>query len=145
MSFTPASPATPLIRAAEARRTETPAGVMTTLASPAQGGTATAVWRVDMAAGAHGPEHTVDAEQVWTVLAGGAAVRLGGGEPFTAGPGDTFVLPAGAGRRIAADAGAGLAAIVVAPAGMRAYAPGVEVHPHCAVPAGDGLIPAWVV
>jgi quercetin dioxygenase-like cupin family protein len=135
----------PVIRHADGRRTQTPNAVMTTLASPTQGGAAHAVWRVDMAPGQSGPLHGIDTEQVWTVLAGAATVELDGGT-LAVGPGDTLVIPADAPRRLTADPAAGLAAIVVAPAGMRAYPlDGTTASPTCAVPDGDKLIPAWVV
>jgi quercetin dioxygenase-like cupin family protein len=135
----------PVIRHAESRRTETPNAVMTTLASPAQGGAGQAVWRVDMRPGQAGPLHAIDTEQVWTVLDGGASVELGG-EPLTVAPGDTLILPADAPRRITADPQAGFAAIVVAPAGTRAYTlDGTTVGAQCATPDGEKLIPAWVV
>jgi len=135
----------PVIRRAETRRTETPNAVMTTLASPAQGGAGQAVWRVDMRPGQAGPLHAIDTEQVWTVLEGGATVELDG-QALTVGPGDTLILPADAPRRVSADPAAGFAAIVVAPAGTRAYTlDGTRVAPGCAVPDGDKLVPAWVV
>jgi quercetin dioxygenase-like cupin family protein len=135
----------PVIRGADGRRTQTPAGVMTTLASPTQGGASQAVWRVDMPPGGSGPLHGIDAEQIWTVLSGGATVELPGG-PVVLAAGDTVVIPADTPRRLAADPVAGLAAVVVAPAGMRAYPlDGTVVSPTCAVPDGDKLIPAWIV
>ena len=134
----------PVIRRAETRRTETPNAVMTTLASPTQGGAGQAVWRVDMRPGQTGPLHAIDTEQVWTVLDGGATVELDG-QALTLGPGDTIILPADAPRRVSADPVAGFAAIAVAPAGTRAYTlDGTRVAPGCAVPDGDKLIPAWV-
>jgi quercetin dioxygenase-like cupin family protein len=134
----------PVIRRAETRRTETPNAVMTTLASPTQGGAGQAVWRVDMRPGQAGPLHAIDTEQVWTVLDGGATVELDG-QALAVGPGDTLILPADAPRRVSADPVAGFAAIVVAPAGTRAYTlDGTRVAPGCAVPDGDKLIPAWV-
>ena len=134
----------PVIRRAETRRTETPNAVMTTLASPIQGGAGQAVWRVDMRPGQAGPLHAIDTEQVWTVLDGGATVELDG-QALTVGPGDTLILPADAPRRVSADPEAGLAAIAVAPAGTRAYTlDGTRVAPGCAVPDGDKLVPAWV-
>ena len=134
----------PVIRCSETRRTETPNAVMTTLASPIQGGAGQAVWRVDMRPGQAGPLHAIDTEQVWTVLDGGATVELDG-QALTLGPGDTIILPADAPRRVSADPVAGFAAIAVAPAGTRAYTlDGTRVAPGCAVPDGDKLIPAWV-
>ena len=134
-----------VIRHAESRRTETPNAVMTTLASPTQGGAGQAVWRVDMRPGQQGPPHAIDTEQVWTVLAGGATVELDG-EMIDIEPGDTVVIPADVPRRVNADPAAGFAAIVVAPAGTRAYTlDDTRVSPECAVPDGDKLVPAWVV
>jgi quercetin dioxygenase-like cupin family protein len=134
----------PVIRNAESRRTETPNAVMTTLASPTQGGAGQAVWRVDMRPGQSGPLHAIDTEQVWTVLDGGATVELDG-EVLTVAPGDTLILPADAPRRVSADPLAGFAAIAVAPAGTRAYLlDGTKVAPGYAVPDGDKLAPAWV-
>jgi quercetin dioxygenase-like cupin family protein len=134
----------PVIRHAESRRTQTPAAVMTTLASPTQGGAGQAVWRVDMGPGQAGPLHAIDTEQVWTVLEGTATVELDG-ETISAGPGDTLILPADAPRQVRTGPAAGMAAIVVAPAGARAYPlGGATVPAHCAVADGDKLVPAWV-
>ncbi|MEV4243754.1 cupin domain-containing protein [Streptosporangium canum] len=134
-----------VIRHAESRRTETPNAVMTTLASPTQGGSGQAVWRVDMRPGQAGPLHAIDTEQVWTVLEGGTTAELDG-EKLTAGPGDTLVIPADVPRRLSADPAAGLVAIVVAPAGMRAYViDDTRVSADCAIPDGDKVLPAWVV
>jgi quercetin dioxygenase-like cupin family protein len=135
----------PVIRHAESRRTETPSAVMTTLASPTQGDAGQAVWRVDMRPGQSGPLHAIDTEQIWTVLEGRATVSLGSGTVDVA-PGDTLVIPADVPRRVTADATGGFAAIVIAPAGMRAYPlDGSEVAATCAVPDGDKLLPAWVI
>lgn len=90
-----------LVRTADARRTQTPNGVMTTLASPTVGGARHSLWRVEMAAGASGPEHRCDAEQVLTVLSGRASLTVDGA-PLELGAGDTAVVRAGAGRRLAA-------------------------------------------
>ncbi|MDH2427680.1 cupin domain-containing protein [Sphaerisporangium sp. TRM90804] len=136
----------PVIRHQQNRRTETPNAVMTTLASPTQGGATLSVWGVDMRPGQAGPPHAFDVDQVWTVLSGGATVELGG-ETFTVGPGDTVVMPADARRRLRSDPQTGLGAIVAAPAGGRAYAVAgpIDVAPECAVRDGDKLVPAWVV
>jgi len=106
-----------------ARRTQTPNGVMTTLASPTLGATRELVlWRVRMEAGAAGPEHAFDSEQVWTVVAGAANVTVDG---------DTIVLPAGATRHIVANGP--LEALVAGRAGARVTAAG-----H------DGVTPPWI-
>ena len=122
-----------VIRGGQARRTETPNAVMTTLASPTLGGARQALWRVDMTGGQAGPLHAFDVEQVWTVLGGGASVQLDGAT-VTIGPGDTIVLPAGAPRRITADPAAGLSAIATAPAGALASAPD----------RAESIVPPWI-
>lgn len=133
-----------VIRDAETRRTETPNAVMTTLASPTQGNSGQAVWRVEMAAGHAGPLHGIDAEQVWTVLAGGASIEAGA-DDVTLESGDTIVLPADVPRRITANPNAGLVAIVAAPASMRAYVlHGPVAGPHAAVADEDKVVPGWV-
>jgi quercetin dioxygenase-like cupin family protein len=133
-----------VIRNAEMRRTETPNAVMTTLASPSQGEASQCVWRVEMVPGQSGPLHGIDAEQVWTVLGGGASIEVGP-ETVTLGTGDTIVLPAGAARRITADLDAGLHAIVAAPASMRAYVlTGDVAGPHGPAAEAAKVLPAWV-
>lgn len=92
----------------------------TCLADP--GGAGQALWRVDMQPGATGPLHTFDAEQVWTVVDGGATVDLEG-EKLIVMPGDTVVMPAAAPRRVCADPEVGFAAIVAASPGAWASAP----------------------
>ncbi len=135
----------PVIRYAESRRTETPNAVMTTLASPSQGGATCAVWRVDMRPGQAGPPHAFDAEQVWTVLDGGAEVTLGG-QTARLRPGDTMIILAGEPRRVRADPAAGFAAIVVAPAGARAWVhDGTIPGPRSAVPDSEKVAPAWTL
>jgi quercetin dioxygenase-like cupin family protein len=114
-----------LVRNHDARRVETPNAVMTTYASPTQGGTAQALWRVEMAPGSRGPVHVMDAEQIWTVLAGAAAVTLDD-ERVDAVVGDTVVLAAGRTRQIAADPASGLTAIVTGRGADVASGPGRE-------------------
>src|SRR5947208_560757 len=92
----------PLVRSDAARRVETPNAVMTTYASPSQGGTIQALWRVEMAPGAVGPTHAMDGEQIWTVLHGAAAVTVDD-ERIDAGVGDTVVLDAGVGDTVVLD------------------------------------------
>jgi quercetin dioxygenase-like cupin family protein len=133
-----------VIRGAETRRTETPNAVMTTLASPTQGNSGQAVWRVEMAAGHAGPLHGIDAEQVWTVLAGGASIEADA-DDVALESGDTIVLPADVPRRVTANPVEGLVAIVSAPASMRAYVlQGSVTGPHAAVADADKIVPGWV-
>ncbi len=105
-----------LTRADDAPVHATPNATMRTLAAPSLGASALSVWEVTMAAGAAGPAHRVDAEQVWVVLEGQLRVELGGcvleGEA-----GDALTLPAGAERRVlAATAARALVSSPAAPA-----------------------------
>ncbi|WP_169816159.1 cupin domain-containing protein [Nocardia miyunensis] len=90
----------PVIRTTERRRSETPAGVMTTLASPTVGDTAgLSMWEVEMRAGASGPLHVFDSEQIWTVLDGELSVAIDGQREDVR-SGDTVVIPADLERQI---------------------------------------------
>jgi quercetin dioxygenase-like cupin family protein len=122
----------PVIRHADARRTSTPNATMTTFASPTQGGTERALWRVEMAPGAVGPLHTMDGEQVWTVLEGAARADVGADREDVR-AGDTLVLPAGVPRRIHADPHGGLTAVVTGPGGSVASGPD-----------RDPVVPGWI-
>ncbi len=133
-----------VIRSTETRRTETPNAVMTTLASPTQGNSGQAVWRVEMTPGQSGPLHGIDAEQVWTVLDGGASVEAGA-DTATLGPGDTIVLPADVAAPDNGAPGRGLVALVAAPASMRAYVLSGPVPGRTpAVADADKVVPGWV-
>jgi quercetin dioxygenase-like cupin family protein len=130
----------PVIRASDTRRTETPNAVMTTLASPTQGGASLAVWRVEMRPGQTGPLHGIDTEQILAVLEGGVTVDLGA-ETIAAAAGDTVVLPADLPRRITAGSD-GVTALVSARPAMRAY---VVQAATAAAPVGEKLVPPWAV
>lgn len=134
----------PVIRNADSRRTETPNAVLTTLASPTQGGSRQSVWRVDMTPGAAGPAHTFDADQVWTVLDGGARISLDD-DTITVTSGDTVIMPADAPRQVFADDAHGMTAIVCAPASARVYRNDPEAGvPACATLDGDKILPDWI-
>jgi quercetin dioxygenase-like cupin family protein len=134
----------PVIRDADSRRTETPNGVMTTLASPTQGGCQYAMWRVDMGAGASGPRHAFDTDQIWTVLGGAARIELGD-EILAVALGDTVIMPADAQRQVFADADHGFTAIACAPGNTRVH----RHDPAAAAPTGatddgDKILPNWI-
>ncbi|PSK98248.1 Cupin domain-containing protein [Haloactinopolyspora alba] len=112
----------PVIRQADGRRTETPNAVMTTLASPTQGGAPWPVWRVDMEHGQSGPQHEMDAEQVLTVISGAATVEVGGSVTILE-VGDTAVVAGGVLRRIAAADGERATMIVAGAPEARASLP----------------------
>ncbi|HEY1733588.1 MAG TPA: cupin domain-containing protein [Acidimicrobiales bacterium] len=88
------------IPAVENRHSETPVGVMTTLASPTLGPSAVlSLWRVEMEAGVTGPLHVFDSEQLWTVLAGELTITVDGA-PAELAAGDTIVIPTGLERQV---------------------------------------------
>ncbi|MFB8280590.1 cupin domain-containing protein [Nocardia colli] len=121
-----------VIQHTETRRTETPGGVMTTLASPTQGGSSLALWRVEVPADKAGPVHFIDTEQIWTLVAGRATIDLDGTK-ITAAEGDTVILPANVLRQVSTG-DEGFTAIVTASAGAKA-----------GVPGGDTLVvPPWI-
>lgn len=122
-----------LNRANELRRTETPNGVMTTLASPTQGSEHLALWRVEMEAGAQGPVHVIDSEQIWTAVTGSVTIAAAGGARIRLSPGDAAVLAAGDERQVTADQDASL--IVCGRGDAIAAVPGEEK------PRG---VPPWI-
>ncbi|MDL4819274.1 cupin domain-containing protein [Actinomadura opuntiae] len=134
-----------LLRNADNRRTETPNGVMTTLATPTQGGTeGIAVWRVDWVPGRTGPLHAFDTEQVWTFLDGAVTIDLDG-RKIEAGPGDTVVLPPGLPRQMTG-ADTGFTAVVAGHAGCLVFDPDAVVSADkCELaPQGDErIVPPW--
>jgi quercetin dioxygenase-like cupin family protein len=124
----------PVIRTTERRRSETPAGVMTTLASPTVGATAgLSMWEVAMTAGASGPLHLFDSEQIWTVLDGELSVAIGGQREDIR-SGDTVVIPADLERQISARTDVRL--LVCGHASAVARVPGEP---------GPRGTPAWIV
>ncbi|GAA1574181.1 hypothetical protein GCM10009678_66110 [Actinomadura kijaniata] len=134
----------PVIHHADARRTETPNGVMTTFASPAQGGTGIVLCRSALHPDAEGPLHVADAEQIWTVVAGGGDVEVDGDRRPIA-EGDTVVLRAGRPRRFLAGPG-GLTAVVAGPAGTKvAVVDRSTLSDACdlAPREGERLTPPW--
>ncbi|OPC83751.1 hypothetical protein B4N89_24935 [Embleya scabrispora] len=112
----------PVIRSTEARVTETPNAVMTTYASPTQGGTDTVLWRVDMPPAVSGPLHAIDTEQIWTVIAGALTVTIDN-DQSTATAGDTLILPANTPRQLHSHPESGFSAIATSPTPSHAYIP----------------------
>jgi len=106
---------------------ETPNAVMRTLASPARHRSALAVWQATLQPGATGPQHRMDADQVYVVLTGSLTVSVDG-TPEDAGIGDSIFVPGGALRQIG-NAGDGPVSIVVAmPAGAHVSTPSGSHH-----------------
>ena len=104
-----------VVTGTERRATETPNGVMTTLASPTLGGSGASLWLVEMHPGATGPEHAFDGEVVWAVTRGTAELTTAGSTTVLQ-AGDTAVLPAGVMRRLTAGP-EGFTAVATGPGG----------------------------
>lgn len=122
-----------LTRPADARRSETPNAVMTTLASPTLSGAGeVSVWRVEMAAGQEGPVHVFDAEQVWLVVAGQPTIEVEDGL-FTLATGDALQIPANVTRQVRA--GDGAAFVVCSRTGSRVVSGTAD---------GQPVTPPWV-
>ncbi len=89
-----------LVKRTEARTTVTPNATLTTLASPTLGATSgRSLWLVEMTAGATGPTHVFDTEQIWTVIDGHTAIEFEG-VAYPLDTGDTLVIPGGTERRV---------------------------------------------
>ena len=114
--------ATTLVRGSDARVHRTPNAEMATLAAPSVGSSELAVWRVRMTPGAAGPAHSVDREQVLTVLAGAVRVEHDG-RAVDLEPGDALILPAGTVRRISVSGADAVEALVASRAGARVSTP----------------------
>ncbi|NUO55625.1 MAG: cupin domain-containing protein [Hamadaea sp.] len=88
-----------IVSATEDRVITTAAAVTTALAAPSQGSTELCNWRVRMEPGTTGPLHSIDREQLWTVLAGSLSITVDGATS-RAGIGETVILPAGVDRQV---------------------------------------------
>src|SRR5690242_11650482 len=103
---------------------ETPNARMDSLATPSLGSTELCTWRVTMAAGAEGPVHAIDREQVWMPLTGSLTVTVDG-RTEVVDTGQSVILPAGETRQIRAHDG-DVEAMVCMVVGGFASTPGSE-------------------
>ncbi|WP_328720021.1 cupin [Streptomyces sp. NBC_00247] len=111
-----------VISESERRTTVSPVGTMSALAGPSQGSTELSTWRTEFVAGATGPVHAIDREQVWMPVSGVLRVEADGvTERVEAG--QALVLPAGVMRRLGAPEGP-MVALVAMAAGGKAMRPG---------------------
>ena len=97
----------------------------TSLATPSVGASEVSVWRVEVAPGPLGVTHQLTRGEVFVVLSGRAAVRIGDAAS-EAGPGDTIVVPADTDFALGATGDEPLAALCVLPAGGQARLAGGE-------------------
>ncbi len=82
-----------IIQAPESATHEIGATRFTSLATPSRGSTETAVWQVEIEAGAPATPHSLTREEVFVVLDGTASVRIGSVAGL-AHEGDAIVVPA---------------------------------------------------
>ena len=104
---------------------------VTGLAAPSRGARETCVWRLALAPNTPGTPHSVDREEIFVVLAGRAAVTLGG-ETIELAPGDALIVPAKETFSLANPGTEAFEAIAVLPVGGLA-----------AMPAGAPFAPPW--
>lgn len=107
------------IKAAEAAIFNIPGVVFAGLVSPNRGSTENAVWRVTLAPGTPGAEHSLTREEVLVALSGEAEARIGG-EVHRFAAGDAIVVPAGVGFALANPGSVPFEAIAVLPVGGQA-------------------------
>ena len=121
----------PVIPAATAPSFTMPGLAVTGLAAPSSGATETSVWRLTLAPGAAGSEHTLDREEIFVVLAGRAVATIDGDEHHLH-PGDALVVPPHRPFSLANPHGESFAAVAALPVGGRVHIPGS--HP---------FVPPW--
>ena len=103
----------------------------TSLATPSRGSRETAVWRVEIAPHTPATPHSLTREEVFVVLDGEAAVRIGGVRG-SAHPGDAIVVPADVGFELWNENGTPLRLLCCLPVGGQGQ-----------MPDGDPFTPPW--
>src|SRR4051812_8686952 len=83
-----------LVRAEEAPRFETHGAKVVGHASPSRGSASIATWRVTLDAGAKSPRHSLDVDEIFVCLRGGAQFHVGD-QTLQVKPGDTLTVAAG--------------------------------------------------
>jgi quercetin dioxygenase-like cupin family protein len=101
------------------------------LASPSRHAAQTSVWRLSLAPGAEGAEHSVDREEIFVALAGSAEFVLDG-SVVRVGQGDALVVPASTPIRVCVRGAEAFEAVCVLPIGAKASMPG-----------GEPFVPPW--
>jgi quercetin dioxygenase-like cupin family protein len=109
----------PVIRAENSPSFALPGLAVIGLASPSRGSSETSVWRLSLAPGAPGVEHSVDREEIFVALAGVATATLGG-ERFELRAGDALVVPADQSFALGNPGPDAFEAVALAPVGVRA-------------------------
>ncbi len=121
----------PIIKSSVAPKFELPGIVFTGLASPTRGASETCLWRVTIAPGTPGAEHTLDREEVFAALHGRARATIGD-ETFELAAGDALVVPPHTPFSLANPHAEPFEAVCVLPVGGRAR-----------LESGSPFVPPW--
>ncbi len=122
-----------LIRQEEAPRFEVHGATVIGYASPKRGSSRLAIWRVTLAAGASSPQHSLDADEIFTCLSGAADFFVDGGVVRVA-AGDALTIVAGTEFRFSVVGSEPFSAMACVPSGCRARVEG-----------GEAFEPPWAV
>ena len=117
-----------IIHAPEQPTHDNGAARFTSLATPSRGSTETSVWQVEIEAGAPGAPHSLTREEVFVVLDGVAAVRIGAIVGI-ANRGDAIVVPADTEFELANGADVPLRLLCCFPVGGQARLDGATFTP----------------
>ncbi len=123
----------PVIKQTTAPSFELPGLRVTGLASPSRGAKETSVWRLSIAPGTPGVEHSVDREEIFVVLHGQAVATLDG-QSHDVRAGDALIVPAHVSFSLANRSTEPFEAIAALPVGGRA-----------SMTAGEPFSPPWTV
>src|SRR5688500_8108328 len=121
----------PILKSSDAPTFTLDGLTVTGLASPSRGSRETSTWRVVLAPGCAGAQHSVDREEIFVVLSGTARATLGDSElVLTAG--DTLIVPPHTPFALANPSAVPCEAIAILPVGGRAI-----------LPAREPFVPPW--
>ena len=109
----------PIVRADTAPTFTLPGLAVTGLASPSRGSTETSAWRLRIAAGTPGVEHSLDREEIFIAISGQAVATLNKRAVYL-NPGDALIVPAGEPFALANQGAEPFEAVALAPNGTRA-------------------------
>jgi mannose-6-phosphate isomerase-like protein (cupin superfamily) len=123
----------PIIKHTAAPSFALPGLTVTGLASPSRGAQETSVWRLSIAPGTPGTEHTVDREEVFVAMHGHAVATLAG-QRHELHAGDALIVPAHVPFSLANPGPEPFEAVAALPVGGRA-----------AMLAGEPSVPPWAV
>jgi quercetin dioxygenase-like cupin family protein len=123
----------PIIKNSAAPAFTLPGITFVGLAAPSRGASETSVWRLAIAPGTTGTEHSVDREEIFIALRGVATVTLAG-EPHQLAAGDAMIVPANTPFSLGNTGTEPFEAVAALPVGGKA-----------AMPGGEPFAPPWTV